>query len=138
MLSNNIKQRLKTDDFVISNINGNSMSPFLNEHSDRVVVSRVNRDIHLYDVVLYEVNNKYILHRVIGIKDDEYVIRGDNRILEEHIQKDKIIGILIAYYSNDEYVEINDDINLKWYKRSKNTLLLRRIKSFIKRRLIDE
>lgn len=132
MLRNNIEEKLLKDDFVISSINGNSMSPFLNEHNNRVVISKLNRDIHLYDVVLYKTNNKYVLHRVIGINDNEYVIRGDNRLLEEYIQKDKILGILIAYYSKDEYIEINDDINKKWYKRSKNTLLLRKIIRFIK------
>lgn len=138
MLTNNIEQRLINDDFVISNINGNSMSPFLNEYNSRVVISKANRAIRLYDVVLYKINDKYILHRVIGINDNEYVIRGDNRILEEHIQKDKIIGILIAYYNNNEYVEINDNINMRWYKRSRNTLLLRRIKGFVKRRICNE
>lgn len=132
MLRNNIEEKLLKDDFVISSINGNSMSPFLNEHINRVVISKLNRDIHLYDIVLYKTNNKYVLHRVIGINDNEYVIRGDNRLLEEYIQKDKILGILIAYYSKDEYIEINDDINKKWYKRSKNTLLLRKIIRFIK------
>lgn len=132
MINKDIETQLNKDNFVISSISGNSMLPFLDEHNNRVVISKVNRDIHLYDVVLYKVHNKYILHRIIGINEKEYIIRGDNRLLEEYIQKDKIIGILIAYYSKDEYIEINDDINKKWYKRSKNTLLLRRIIRFIK------
>lgn len=133
MLNNNIEKQLLSDDFVVSSITGNSMSPFLND-TNKVVISKVNRDIHLYDVVLYKTNDKYILHRVIDINNNKFVIRGDNRILEEYILKDDIIGILIAYYNKDEYIEINDDINKKWYTRSRNTLLFRKIKGYIKRR----
>lgn len=125
----NIEDKLKKEDFIISDINGNSMSPFLKEKRDRVVITKLVKEPQLYDVVLYKNNNKYILHRIIGISDDKYLIRGDNCISIEYIDKNRIIGVLNAYYNNDDYIEINEDINKYYFNRSNNSLLFRRIKA---------
>jgi len=39
----------------------------------------------------------YILHRVIAVRDDCYVIRGDNTYVREYVPKDKVIGVLSEY-----------------------------------------
>ena len=49
-----------------------------------------------YDVALYKRGSSYILHRIIGIQNGEYLIRGDNTYRMEHVsqvsqhQQDKI------------------------------------------------
>lgn len=125
----NIEDKLKKEDFIISDIKGNSMSPFLKEKRDRVVITKLVKEPQLYDVVLYKNNNKYILHRIIGISDDKYLIRGDNCISIEYIDKNRIIGILNAYYNNDDYIEVSEDINKNYFNKSNNSLLYRRIKA---------
>lgn len=121
-----IEKLLSKDDFVVCNVKGDSMRPFLKE-DDKVVIVKNNRDIKMYDVVLYKRNNKYMLHRVIDKNGDSLIIRGDNNIYKEEVKNDEILGILAGYYNKDEYVEINDYINRKYYKKSKNTLFLRKI-----------
>lgn len=125
----NIEDKLKKEDFIISDINGNSMSPFLKEKRDKVVITKLVKEPQLYDVILYKNNNKYVLHRIIGINDDKYLIRGDNCISIEYIDKNRIIGVLNAYYNNDDYIEINEDINKYYFNKSNNSLLFRRIKA---------
>lgn len=121
-----IEKLLSKDDFVVCNVKGDSMRPFLKE-DDKVVIVKKNRDIKMYDVVLYKRNNKYMLHRVIGINRDFLIIRGDNNIYKEEVKNEDILGILAGYYNKNEYIEINDYINRKYYKKSKNTLFLRKI-----------
>ena len=126
---NDLETKLKKDGFIIGDIQGSSMSPFLKEKRNKVVISKINRDLRLYDVVLYKINDHYILHRIIGFEDNICLIRGDNCVAIEKVDRTSIVGILIAYYSRNEYIELNEDINIKWYKKSNSTLLYRRIRN---------
>lgn len=129
-----LENKLNKDGFIVSSFKGTSMKPFLNERKHKVVITKINNanEIKLYDVVLYKNNlNKYILHRCINIKENELEIRGDNTLAIEHVNKNKILGKLIAYYDSDKYIELTDQINYKFFKRSKQTLLYRKAKNKI-------
>lgn len=127
---NNIHKQLNKDGIIITNVSGNSMSPFLKDQT-KVTISKP-KDIKLYDVVLYQNKDKYVLHRVIDIKDSLYTTKGDNYTKTESISKDKIIGVLIGYYKKNEYIEINDSINKRFYNISKVLSPFIHIRVFIK------
>lgn len=128
----NLKEKINQEGFIVSSCKGKSMQPFLHEN-DKVLINKVNREIKKYDVVLYEDNGKNILHRVINIVDEYLYIRGDNSLKLEKVKKEDVIGILNGFYNNNGYIEINDELNYKYYKLSSKSLPLRKLKYYIGR-----
>lgn len=77
---------------------GPSMRPLFKTGRDVVIISSLNRPLKKYDVVLYTgAHNKYTLHRIIGIRDGLYIIRGDNTYKKEYVKKENVIGILTEF-----------------------------------------
>ncbi len=59
-----------------------------------LIIIKTNQEINLYDVVCYKKDNKLIIHRVIEIKDNGYITRGDaNNISDELVNSNDIIGV---------------------------------------------
>lgn len=84
---------------------GDSMWPLIRQGKDLIVISRKpDARLKRYDVPLYRRdtdrqagNGKYVLHRILRVFPDGYVISGDNRWnLERDIQDRHIIGVLTA------------------------------------------
>ena len=78
---------------------GDSMMPLLREHRDLMIIKpRPEGRLQRYDVPLYRRDNgQYILHRILRVRPDDYVICGDNRAcIEQGIQDRHIFGILDA------------------------------------------
>lgn len=120
-----IEEQIRKDNFLVSEANGNSMLPLLHD-GDKVVIAKVF-DIKKYDVVLFKKESHYILHRVINIVNNKLIIRGDNNVATEVIEKKDVIGKLVGYYNKNGYVEINDKLNRKYYFRSLPKYILRKI-----------
>ena len=139
IVENNIEELLNKQGFVITDIQGTSMYPFLRQGKHRVIISKVNRQLKKYDVVLYKVNNKYVLHRIIDIVDDTLIIRGDNTLEVEKVNKNDILGILTSYYDNNMCVDVDDKLNEYYYNKSIRTLNYRKtrhkIGEFIRNKL---
>lgn len=77
---------------------GDSMLPFIRQDRDLVVIEKPRGRLKKYDVAFYKRDGgEYVLHRVIKVTDDGYVIRGDNRYLSEYGITDRhVIGVLTA------------------------------------------
>lgn len=126
-----IEEQLQKHKFLVSEVEGNSMLPFLHSGVDKVVISK-DKKIEKYDVVLYKnKDNKNILHRVVKIENSIYFVRGDNSITEEKVDRDNILGVLAGYYNTNGYVETNKNINRKYYLLSMPKYLLRKLKKII-------
>ena len=97
--NNNIEEILERDGVYASVTSGCSMRPLFKTHRDMIVVEKPVKKLAKYDVALYRVSGKYILHRVIGIDEESgvYIIRGDNTYLKEYIPFKKVIGVLISF-----------------------------------------
>lgn len=79
---------------------GVSMLPLLRQGKDMFIVSKRNGErCRVGDVVLYRrPPDQYVLHRVIKVRSDDYVILGDNCINKEYGIKDKdIIAVMTGY-----------------------------------------
>lgn len=78
---------------------GVSMRPLLKQGRDLFTVRKKSDGERAakYDVVLYRRGEKYVLHRVLELKEDGYIIRGDNCITDEDIKEDQVIGIMTGY-----------------------------------------
>lgn len=92
----------KNGEMTYTNV-GVSMMPLLKQHRDLFTVERKGeRRCKKGDVVLYRrVPNKYVLHRIIEVRPNDYVILGDNCVRREYgITDNDIIGVMTAYVRN--------------------------------------
>ncbi|MBP0960984.1 MAG: S26 family signal peptidase [Oscillospiraceae bacterium] len=82
---------------------GVSMMPLLKQGRDLFTVRKKDENrCRKYDVVLYRrPPSSYVLHRVIEVRERDYVILGDNCINKEYgITDDDIIGVMTEYVHN--------------------------------------
>lgn len=94
---------------IYSNV-GDSMWPFIREGRDLLVIEPPKGCLKRLDVPLYRRDSgQYVLHRVLAVKPDGYVICGDNRWGKEHGITDKhIIGVLTAIIRNGREIPVTD------------------------------
>lgn len=91
---------LKQNGVLVYKTRGVSMRPLLKQDRDLVTVRPVNGRLKKYDVPLYrrKQDGKYLLHRIISVREKDYVIRGDNTYVKEYgITDDDIIGVLTGF-----------------------------------------
>ena len=77
---------------------GDSMMPLIKQDRDLLVIKPVSGRLKKYDVPLYRRDSgQYVLHRILKVRKDDYVICGDNRWSKEYGISDRhIIGVLTA------------------------------------------
>lgn len=119
-----IEQVLNVEHLFVSTTVGISMWPMLRNRRDTIIVRPVpaGKRLSVGDVALYKVMNaslnasggpKYVLHRVIGVRDGWYAIRGDNCLLTEHVRDDQILGRLEEFYRGSRHIECSSS---RWYR----------------------
>ena len=78
---------------------GTSMEPLIHEQQDNIIVVKNKGRLKKYDVAVYVTpQGKYIMHRVVKVCDDHYVIVGDNLLKKEYVTDDMICGVLVGFY----------------------------------------
>ena len=102
----NIEGQLEEQGYYVSTTVGWSMFPMLRNRRDRIIVLPVGEDrLKKYDLPLYRrPDGKYILHRIIAVKDGMYVIRGDNTYAKEYIPDEWILGYVSEFYRAERHV----------------------------------
>lgn len=111
-----IEEVLAEKGFYVSTTSGLSMFPMLRDRRDTIVLSPVKGQLKKYDVPLYHSGDKHVLHRIISVKPDYYIIRGDNCIQKEIVTKDQIIGVLTEFYRGEKKISMQG-IGYKCYVR---------------------
>lgn len=79
----------------------------LRDRKDTIMLGPAQEPLRKYDIALYRVGEQYVLHRVIGVKEDHYVIRGDNRYDNEIVKKDEVLAVAKEYYRGDKKIPLN-------------------------------
>ncbi len=99
---------LKKDRRLVYKTRGISMLPMLHQNRDIVVIVPPEVRLKKYDVALYKRGSSYVLHRIIGIQDGEYLIRGDNTYRIEHVPQELVIGVLTGFVRNGKSYTAED------------------------------
>lgn len=78
------------------------MMPLLRQKRDVIEIrKKVPGRCKKYDVVLYKYRGKYILHRILKVLPNGYIIAGDhNTFLETDITDDMILGVMTRVIRN--------------------------------------
>ena len=95
----NIAQYLADNGTLTYTNRGVSMWPLLREGRDMFTLRRkTEARCRAGDVVLYRRGRDYVLHRVVDVRKDDYVILGDNCISYEYgITDSDILGIMTSF-----------------------------------------
>ena len=100
-----------------TNTVGVSMRPLFKTHRDVVVLKKADKPLSKYDVAMYVTpDGKYILHRIIGVKDDVYVFRGDNTFSKEYVPKRAVIGYMVSFNRNGKRHK-TEEFGYRFYSR---------------------
>ena len=100
---------------------GTSMLPMLKHRRDTIVVEAKTQRLKPLDVALYKRGTAYILHRVLEVRENDYIIRGDNCYYDEIVPEECVIGVLTEFFRNKKHYHCTDKRYLKYVnKRVKN------------------
>lgn len=89
---------------------GDSMMPIIRQNRDLLIIEKVNGRLKKYDVPLYKRDSgQYVLHRILKVRKNDYVICGDNRWNKEYGITDRhIIGVLTGIVRDGKTISVKD------------------------------
>lgn len=99
----------RTGRIIYTNV-GDSMMPLIKQGRDVLVISVVNGRLKRYDIPLYKRDSgQYVLHRILKVRKNDYVICGDNRCNKEYGITDRhIIGVLSGIIRDGREIPVTD------------------------------
>lgn len=104
---------------------GMSMYPFIKGDKQSVIIKKYTSDyaIEILDVILYvRENGRLVLHRVIALESNGYIVGGDGQFSSEHVKLEQIKGVMTGYYKGETFVNVKDEKYKnrvrKWYNKS--------------------
>lgn len=102
----------------VTTAQGVSMMPLIRPGRDLVEISRKGDDrCKKHDVVLYKRDGKYILHRILEVRPDDYVIAGDHQTVKESgVTDEDIIGVLSAVIRGGKRIPVTDPNYLRYVR----------------------
>ncbi len=94
---------------VFTNV-GDSMKPLIRQGRDLLIIEKPKGRLKKYDVPLYKRSSgQYVLHRIMKVREKDYVICGDNRRkLETGVTDRQIIGVLTAVVRDGKEIPVTD------------------------------
>lgn len=115
--TSSFEELLERDGKLVYTNVGVSMMPLLRQHRDVMVIGRVPEGERLkkYDAPLYKRRNgQYILHRILEVREKDYVVCGDNCWQKERVTDAQILGVLQAVVRDGREIPVTDKKYL-WY-----------------------
>lgn len=104
------EELLDKDGYIVYTNVGVSMMPLLRQRRDIIEIRKKEPGrCRKYDAVLYKVGNRYILHRILKVRPDDYVILGDHCInLEYGITDEQILGVMTRIIRDGKEIHVTD------------------------------
>ena len=141
MNKSSFEEEIKKSGRIIYTNVGDSMMPYIKQGRDVLVISEVNGRLNKYDVPLYKRDSsQYVLHRILKVRENDYVICGDNRWNKEYGITDRhIIGILTGVIRDGQEIPVTSRkyriyVHL-WCDLFPVRAFILRVCQFVKRRL---
>ena len=110
MSKSNFEEQIACHGRLIYTNKGNSMAPLIQQGRDLLVIERAQGRLKKYDVPLYRRDSgQYVLHRILKVRKNDYVMCGDNRYKKEFgVSDSQIIGVLTTIIRNGRELSVND------------------------------
>ena len=110
MSKSSFEEEIQRRGYLLYRNEGDSMLPLIRQDKDLVLISgKPDGRLKKYDVPLYKRDSgQYVLHRVLRVRENDYVLCGDNRWQRETDISDRhIIGVLTAVIRNGKKLPTN-------------------------------
>lgn len=65
---------------------------------DPVLIHPVRRELERYDVAVYDRGDGYVIHRILEVRPDCYVFRGDNCVGKEIVPRSLVKGVVEGFW----------------------------------------
>jgi len=96
---------------------GVSMLPMLRQGRDAVELAPLPERLKKYDLPVYQLpGGKYVMHRVVDVKDDHYICNGDNLVEMETVYHHQMVALVSAFTRDGRRVEIDDPRYRAYYR----------------------
>ena len=98
-------------------VSGNSMWPMLRHRISRVRLAPVEK-LRKGDLPLYRrADGKFILHRVVAVKDGTYTCCGDNQWrVEPNLTEDQMIAVVTHFARKERWVGADNGLDRLYWK----------------------
>ena len=108
-----IEETVNSGNDIKIKVSGYSMYPLVASRRDSVLLTKAE-NIKKGDVPLFKrTDGSFILHRVVGIKDGAYQMRGDyEQKIEYPIYPEQVVAVAKGFYRNEKYISCDSF----WYK----------------------
>ena len=109
MSKSSFEEELDKKGILVYTNKGNSMYPLIRQGKDVLIIKKVNSKLKKMDIPLYKrESGQYVLHRIIKVNENDYVIRGDNTYYNETgIRDDQILGVLSWVIREGKEISVN-------------------------------
>lgn len=109
-MSSTFEEQLERDGILIYTNVGDSMMPLLRQHKDIIIIKKPVSRLKKYDIPLYKRSSgQYVLHRILKVRSNDYVICGDNRWQMEYgITDQNIIGVLTGFIRDGKEISVTN------------------------------
>lgn len=109
MSKSSFEEELDKKGILVYTNKGNSMYPLIRQGKDVLIIKKTNRGLKKMDVPLYKrKSGQYVLHRIVKVNSNDYVIRGDNTYYNETgIRDDQILGVLSGVIRDGKEISVN-------------------------------
>lgn len=126
-----LRDRLQEGEKVHVIFGGISMQPLISGTGDSIELEPLKADepCRVGDVYLFLFCGHHIVHRLMRIKGDEYLFRGDNCYRCEQVRRKDILARLISVHHPDG-TSISCDSDT-WHRRSKVVVRRRNVKNIL-------
>lgn len=87
---------------------GTSMEPMIHQGQDQVILKPLPEKLKKYQMILYKrANGAFVLHRIVKVKKDSYIMRGDNQFVSETgICREQMIGIVSKIVKPEAEIDV--------------------------------
>ena len=114
---NSVERELRENGVYASVTKGASMRPLFRTNRDMIILKVPTEEPKRYDVVLYRTRSgKYVLHRIVKVLPEKFLIRGDNTYTLEHVEKSRILAVLTEFNRKGKKHTVND-VSYRIYSR---------------------
>lgn len=89
---------------------GISMWPMIRNKQDVVEIHKLNGMARRYDLVMYTRGPKQqgVVHRVLHVREKDYIINGDNCWQKEYVPHEKVAGIAVRFCRKGKWIDVTD------------------------------
>lgn len=134
-----IKEHILNNQDAVLRVQGTSMYPFFKHQKTLVTLSKATT-LKKRDIILFEFNGSYKLHRIIKVQTNQIIAQGDYTYQKEYLLEDDVIAKVINYRTNDKTHNVHTASHLiylcLWRLIKPLIIFMRRLYAKLKRRTI--